>query len=263
MGICVPRQAVGIAVAVPALVVVAGDRLGRGHQLRLAAREHARAQHGVGLDHLELLLGQPTRLEQDRVRDRDLADVVQRARRPGSASPRARRGRARSPAGRRARRRAACARRCCRRGSRRPAGAAAGCRARPPPPRAGVPARGRPRTTSSSLVRRRSDLHSTSAGTSAATAPTSSRASAITGGPASSAERVQPRAQRGEQAVVGEHGLRRLGGHRAGHVLGVAHERGHVGSERGQPVPRRLDRREVPTGHEHAAGPRAHRRRPY
>jgi hypothetical protein len=34
----------------------------------------------VGLDDLELLVGEPARLEQDRVRDRDLADVVQRRR---------------------------------------------------------------------------------------------------------------------------------------------------------------------------------------
>ena len=71
-------EAVGVARAVPALVVVADDPLGDLEQLRIAAAEHARAQQRVRLDDLELLLGQPAGLEQDRVRDRDLADVVQR-----------------------------------------------------------------------------------------------------------------------------------------------------------------------------------------
>ena len=43
-----------------------------------AVGEHARARLGVGLDDLELGRGEPPGLEQDRVRDGDLADVVQR-----------------------------------------------------------------------------------------------------------------------------------------------------------------------------------------
>ena len=72
------------------------------------------------LDDLELLLGQPAGLEQDRVRDRDLADVVQRRGAGGPARP------SRSPQAELAgeprgelARRAACARACCRRGTRR------------------------------------------------------------------------------------------------------------------------------------------------
>ena len=72
------REAVGIAAAVPALVVRAGDPLRDAEHLRLAVGEHARAEHRVRLDDLELLVGELAGLEQDRVRDRDLAEVVQR-----------------------------------------------------------------------------------------------------------------------------------------------------------------------------------------
>ena len=72
-----PREPVRVAAAVPALVVRAGDPLGDREQLRVAALEHPGAEHRVGLDHLVLLRLQPPRLEQDRVRDGDLAEVVQ------------------------------------------------------------------------------------------------------------------------------------------------------------------------------------------
>ena len=70
-------QAGGIAAAVPALVV--GERdLGRDLQNRKATfTENAPADHGVGLDDLELLRRELARLEQDRVGNPDLADVVQ------------------------------------------------------------------------------------------------------------------------------------------------------------------------------------------
>src|SRR3954447_19404776 len=74
------RQAVRIPAAVPALVVMARDRLRGLQQVRPAVGQHARAEHRVRLDDLELLVGQLAGLEQDRVRDRDLADVVQRRR---------------------------------------------------------------------------------------------------------------------------------------------------------------------------------------
>jgi hypothetical protein len=75
-------EAVGVARAVPALVVVADDPLGHLEQLGGGPAEHARAEQGVGLDHLVLLSGEPARLEQDGVGDRDLAEVVQRRRLP-------------------------------------------------------------------------------------------------------------------------------------------------------------------------------------
>ena len=109
-GIVVARQAVGVAGAVPALVVGARDLLGGLEQLRLAVREHARAEHGVRLDDLELLVGEAAGLEQDRVGDRDLADVVQRrgvadaGRRRAPTSP----SRAAEPGGQRGRRARVC-----------------------------------------------------------------------------------------------------------------------------------------------------------
>jgi hypothetical protein len=56
----------------------AGDLLGHPEHLRSAVREHAGTEHGMRLDDLELLGLQSAGLEQDRVRDRDLAEVVQR-----------------------------------------------------------------------------------------------------------------------------------------------------------------------------------------
>ena len=73
-----PRQARGVALAVPALVVGARDVLRGLEQRRAALGEDPRADRGVRLDDLELLVGEPVGLEQDRVRDRDLAQVVQR-----------------------------------------------------------------------------------------------------------------------------------------------------------------------------------------
>jgi hypothetical protein len=68
-------QAIGIAAAVPALVVVADDLAHpaeKGH-----GRQNLLAHHRVALDDLELLRGQRPRLVEDRVRHRDLADVVE------------------------------------------------------------------------------------------------------------------------------------------------------------------------------------------
>ena len=73
-----PAQPVRIAAAVPALVVRADDLLGDLEDVRAAVREHPRAEHGVGLDHRELLGRERARLEQDGVGDGDLAEVVQR-----------------------------------------------------------------------------------------------------------------------------------------------------------------------------------------
>ena len=73
-------------------------------------------------------VGEPPGLEQDRVRDRDLADVVQRRGVADVGDARARRARAAGRAARPAPRRARCARACCRRGTRRRARAAAASR---------------------------------------------------------------------------------------------------------------------------------------
>ena len=62
-----------------------------------AVGEHARARLGVGLDDLELRGGEPPGLEQDRVRDGDLADVVQRRGVADVGDARARRARAAGP----------------------------------------------------------------------------------------------------------------------------------------------------------------------
>ncbi len=75
-----PLQAVRVARAVPALVMGAGDPLRDAEHLGVAVGQHAGAEHGVGLDHLELLVGELAGLEQDGVGDRDLAQVVQRRR---------------------------------------------------------------------------------------------------------------------------------------------------------------------------------------
>ena len=48
-------EAVGIAAAVPPLVVAAHDPLGDLEDLRAAALEDPRAEHGVRLDHRQLL----------------------------------------------------------------------------------------------------------------------------------------------------------------------------------------------------------------
>ena len=117
-GIASPREPVRVAAAVPALVVRAGDPLGHLEHLGAAVLEHARAEHRVGLDDLELLRLEPPGLEQDRVRDGDLAEVVQRRAPGGRARPRGRPAPGGAPSGRRARRRAGCAPASCRRGTR-------------------------------------------------------------------------------------------------------------------------------------------------
>ena len=139
----IARQAAWIAAAVPALVVVAGDRLGRLDDVGIAALQHPRAEHGVRFDDLEFLLGQTSRLEQDRVRDRDLADVVQRRRAMDERDLPVRQRRARARAAPRGRPRAGCARACCRRGNRPRATAVAGAPPGRRPRRAGASAPGR------------------------------------------------------------------------------------------------------------------------
>ena len=191
-------------------MVVAGDRLGRVQQVRAAAGQHARAQHGVGLDDLELLVGQLAGLEQDRVRDRDLADVVQRRGAVdqrhlavGQAQP------AREPGGERADALGVLVA-CCRRGSRRPARAVAGARAGPPRRRARrVSAWAGERRLELGLARRSARCSTSARSRAAAIAPSSSSA-AVSGEadhrrPGVEPERVQPRAQRRLGAVDGEH----------------------------------------------------------
>ena len=83
-GDLVPFQPVGVAIAVPALVVPAADGV-RHLQQRLVLRnrlsqilQHLCARHGMVLDNGKLLGGQAAGLVQDLLRDDDLADVVQR-----------------------------------------------------------------------------------------------------------------------------------------------------------------------------------------
>ena len=82
IGIVVSGQAVGIAAAVPFLVVGERDPLGHLEQCERAARQHLAADRRVGLHLLELCVGQLARLAEDRVGKGDLADVVQRRRQP-------------------------------------------------------------------------------------------------------------------------------------------------------------------------------------
>ena len=70
-----PRLAVGIARAVPALVMV-GNR--RQHVVEMwHAFDHEGAEHHVLTDHLHFAFGQPPGFAQYRVRHRDFADIVQ------------------------------------------------------------------------------------------------------------------------------------------------------------------------------------------
>jgi hypothetical protein len=68
----------GVASAVPALVVGERDALRHTEHLATAAGKDLGAYRRVGLDLLELLVSEPARLQQDRVRNPDLADVVER-----------------------------------------------------------------------------------------------------------------------------------------------------------------------------------------
>jgi len=68
------RQAVGIAAAVPALVLVTHERAYAGEELD--RREDLLPDHRVLLDRLSLLGGERAVLAEDRVRERDLADIV-------------------------------------------------------------------------------------------------------------------------------------------------------------------------------------------
>ena len=63
--------------AVPPFVVVLGDFLGYLEQRDLTARENLGPDRRVSLDELELGLAEGSRLEQDRVGDPDLPDVVE------------------------------------------------------------------------------------------------------------------------------------------------------------------------------------------
>ena len=78
-GMAIPGDAC-VAVAVPALVVVERDLLRQAQDREAAARQDARADRRVRLHQLELLGGQLAQLQQDRIRNADLADVVQRRR---------------------------------------------------------------------------------------------------------------------------------------------------------------------------------------
>ena len=69
-----------VAAAVPALVVGAGDDLAHLHERRARAGEQVGADRRVALHDLPLGVGERARLAEDRVGDRDLADVVHRAR---------------------------------------------------------------------------------------------------------------------------------------------------------------------------------------
>ena len=71
------QEPVGIARAVVPLVVVANDRQLRGQPLDRG--DDLRAQDRVRVHHLALFAGQAVRLQQDVVRDADLADVVEQA----------------------------------------------------------------------------------------------------------------------------------------------------------------------------------------
>ena len=69
-------EAVGVAGAVPAFVVVADDR-NHGHQVHHVV-EHGRALDGMRLHVLELAVGKLSGLAQHGIVDADLADVVER-----------------------------------------------------------------------------------------------------------------------------------------------------------------------------------------
>ena len=80
----IPFQPVGVAIAVPALVVPAADGV-RHLQKRLVLRnrlsqilQHLCARHGMVLDNGKLLGSQTAGLVQDFLRNDDLADIVQR-----------------------------------------------------------------------------------------------------------------------------------------------------------------------------------------
>jgi hypothetical protein len=71
-------KAAGVSAAVPPLVVRCGDHRGHLQHGGAAARQQPRAERRVGLHRITLFGREPSTLEQDAVRDRDLADIVQR-----------------------------------------------------------------------------------------------------------------------------------------------------------------------------------------
>ncbi len=79
-GIVLAGEAGRVAGAVPALVVRARDHLAELHDRRARAGQQVAAHVGVALHDLALLGRQRVGLAQDVVGDRDLADVVHRAR---------------------------------------------------------------------------------------------------------------------------------------------------------------------------------------
>ena len=79
-GIALVGKPIRISRAVPPFVMAARDDRSHLKHRRARAGEQARAQRGVGLHHLVLLCVERPALEQDAVRDRELADVVQRRR---------------------------------------------------------------------------------------------------------------------------------------------------------------------------------------
>src|SRR6202522_1083663 len=75
-----PREPVGISAAVPLFMVGQSDLLSH-HKERISTAGEQRGADGrVRLDLLELVLGQLAGLAQNRVRDRDLAQIMQRRR---------------------------------------------------------------------------------------------------------------------------------------------------------------------------------------
>ena len=81
------RKAARVSRPVPALVVRQGDGRGEIEQVGAGADEELVSEHGMPLDRLALRLRERARLQQDAIRNRHLADVVQRARDPQALAP--------------------------------------------------------------------------------------------------------------------------------------------------------------------------------
>ena len=84
----VALEAPRVAAPVPALVMCPGDRRRQLEQVAAGAAEQIVADVRVLVHQPALLVGQHSRLAQDLVRDRDLADVVQRRGQPQQLDPR-------------------------------------------------------------------------------------------------------------------------------------------------------------------------------